>query len=359
VPQGLPSSRRHRSHPSALRLGTAPTLETVKRAIAVALAAALLTACGGGGDRRAAPAPAYRLDGTLRLNQIQVLGTHNSYHVAPPAGPNLTPDRDITQAPLTVQLERQSVRQIELDVHVPAGGPLTVYHQSGDEGTNCATLVRCLQEVRDWSANHRGHLPVFVLLEPKHEPGAPVDGRAIDADIRSVFRPEQLLTPDDVQGSRPSLRQAVQQDGWPLLGTVRDKVVVVYTDDIVTRAGYTTGETSLRGRAMFVYAEPSSPLGAVASVPDARLGSSRIRELVGAGYIVRTRADDAGIEARSNDLSRAGAALASGAQLVSTDYPVPAPSGYVVAPPGNPARCNPVTAAAVVGCTPRDVEDLG
>jgi hypothetical protein len=332
---------------------------SVKRAIAIALLSLVLGACGGGANRRAAPAPAYRLDGSLRLNQVQVLGTHNSYHVAPPAGPNLTPERDITQAPLSVQLERQSVRQIELDVHAPAAGPLTVYHLQGDEGTTCATLVRCLQEVRDWSANHRGHLPVFILLEPKHEAGAPVDGRAIDADIRSVFRPDQLLTPDDVQGTSPSLRQAVQQGGWPLLGTVRDKVVVVYTDEVATRATYTTGETSLRGRAMFVYADASSPLGAVASVPDARLGSARINDLVGAGYIVRTRADDAGVEARANDASRANAALASGAQLVSTDYPVPAPSGYVVAAPGNPARCNPVTAASVVGCTPRDVEDLG
>ena len=36
-------------------------------------------------------APVYRLDDTLRLNQIQVLGTHNSYHVAPAPGPLLTP----------------------------------------------------------------------------------------------------------------------------------------------------------------------------------------------------------------------------------------------------------------------------
>jgi calcium-dependent phosphoinositide phospholipase C len=110
---------------------------------------------------------------------------------------------------------------------------------------------------------------------------------------------------------------------------------------------------------MFVYAEPSSPLGAIASVPDARVGAARIADLLAAGYIVRTRADDGGAEARANDSSRATAALASGAQLVSTDYPVPAPSGYVVPAPGNPARCNPVNAPASLGCTPQDVEKLG
>ena len=330
----------------------------MKRAAAVALVVVVFAACGRDHGREQAP-PAYRLDGTLRLNQIQVLGTHNSYHLAPPPGGNLTPERDITQSSLTVQLERQSVRQIELDVHAAPGGSLAVFHLPGDEGTTCPTLVQCLREVRDWSERHRGHLPVFVLVEPKHQPGAPVDGLAVDAEIRSVFRPEQLLTPDDVQRNWPSLRQAVQEGGWPLLGSTRNKVVFVFTDDFITRATYTSGETSLRGRAMFVYADPLSPLAAFASVPDARVGGARIADLLGAGYIVRTRADDGGVEARANDSSRATAALASGAQLVSTDYPVPAPSGYVVPAPGNPARCNPVNAPRSVGCTPQDVEDLG
>jgi len=329
----------------------------VKRA-GVALVLAVLAACGGDGGRDEA-APTYRLDGTLRLNQIQVIGTHNSYHVAPPAGTTLTPERDITQAPLAVQLERQSVRQVELDVHASPGGGLAVYHLRGDEGTTCPTLVQCLSEIRDWSAGHRGHLPLFVLLEPKHEFGALVDGLAVDAEIRRVFGPGQLLTPDDVQGSWPTLRQAVQEGGWPLLGSTRNKVVFVYTDDVITRLSYTVSETSLQGRAMFVYADPSSPLAAIASVPDARLGGARIAELIGAGYIVRTRADDSGVEARANDRSRAMAALASGAQLVSTDYPVPAPSGYVVPAPGKPARCNPVNAPPSIGCTPQDVENLG
>ena len=53
-----------------------------------ALVIALASACssGGGGGHTAAPtttAPAYRLDGTLRLDQVQVLGSHNSYHGRP------------------------------------------------------------------------------------------------------------------------------------------------------------------------------------------------------------------------------------------------------------------------------------
>jgi hypothetical protein len=336
--------------------------ERVRRVAAVAVVLAGLAGCGGGGTglpaaRPPAPAPAYPLDGTLRLNQIQLLGTHNSYHVAP-AGDDLTPDRDITQSSLTVQLERQSVRQVELDVHAGRPGGLAVFHVEGDEGTTCPTFLQCLTEVRAWSQRNRGHVPLFVLVEPKDDPGAPVDPAAVDAEVRRVFPPAELLTPDDVQGDAPSLRQAVQERGWPSLGATRDKVVVVLNAAVPARASYTSGETSLRGRAMFVYSDPASPLAAFMSVPDARLEGARLGFLVRAGYMVRTRADDSGVEARAGDLTRATAALASGAQLVSTDYPVPAPSGYVVAVPGSPARCNPVTVPAGTPCSPQDVERL-
>jgi len=330
----------------------------VKRIAATALLLAGMAACGGGSGRRTPAPPAHALDATLRLNQIQVLGTHNSYHVAPPAGPGLMPEADITQSTLTVQLDRQSVRQLELDVHAGRPGGLAVFHVDGDEGTTCPTFVQCLTEVRAWSQRNRGHLPLFVLVEPKDDPGAPVDPAAIDAEVRRVFTPAELLTPDDVQGDAPSLRQAVQERGWPTLGATRDKVVMVLNDTVVTRSAYTSGETSLRGRAMFVYSDPASPLAAFMSVPDARREGARLGALVRAGYMVRTRADDSGVEARAGDLSRATAALASGAQLVSTDYPVPASSGYVVAAPGTPARCNPVTVAAGTPCSAGDLESL-
>ncbi len=330
----------------------------MRRAVLVALLAVILAACGGNGGERGNVA--HPLDATLRLNQIQVVGTHNSFHVAPPAGPELTPARDITQSSLTVQLDRQSVRQIELDVHAGPrrGAGLTVFHLDGDEATTCSTFVACLGEVRDWSDRHPGHLPLFILVEPKHEDGANLGAGTIDAEVRAVFSPQHLLTPDDVQGDAPSLREAVQQRGWPLLGAARDKILVVLNDDVVSRAAYTSGETSLRGRAMFVYAEPPSLLAGFVGVPDARIEGPRIDALVRAGYMVRTRADDGGVEARANDLSRANAAFASGAQLVSTDFPVPAPSGYVVSVPGTTARCNPVTLSPGIRCDPGDIERL-
>ena len=48
-----------------------------------------------------------------------------------------------------------------------------------------------------------------------------------------------------------------------------------------------------------------------------------IRALVEEGFLVRTRADAGTAEARRNDTRRRDRAIATGAQLISTDYPEP------------------------------------
>jgi hypothetical protein len=92
----------------------------------------------------------------------------------------------------------------------------------------------------------------------------------------------------------------------------------------------------------------TDPDAAVTIVNDPIRDADRIRELVEAGFIVRTRADADTVEARSGDTARREAALASGAQFVSTDYVWPDErfgTGYVVDLPGETAaRCNPVNA---------------
>ena len=123
------------------------------------------------------------------------------------------------------------------------------------------------------------------------------------------------------------------------------------------RAAYSRGRTSLDGRVMFVYGEDGGPLDAIRNVPDPVTGEAEIRRLVGEGDLVRTQADDEGLEARIGDTTRVQAALRSGAQLISTDYPTPADlTDYLVAiPAGEPSRCDP--ASAPRACTPLDIEN--
>ena len=72
--------------------------------------------------------------------------------------------------------------------------------------------------------------------------------------------------------------------------------------------------------------------------------------------IVRTRGDDALVGLAGDD-SQLKAAWASGAQLISTDFPAPAfgVDYHATLPGGTPSRCNPVTAPPE--CTSEAIED--
>lgn len=339
----------------------------------------------------------------VRLNQIQVVGSHNSYHreaplqeaavraVIDPAGQRAL---EYTHAALDTQFGSQKVRQIELDVFAdPTGGlyarpllrlstggrPLTgamtqpgskVLHvQDIDYHTRCQTFVECLTQVRAWSDANRGHVPIAVLVELKDQPvpngdlpftvplawdASRID--ALEAEITSVFPRDRRLTPDDVRGDAGTLEQAVLTRGWPTLGETRGKVMFLMDNGGGYRDAYLQGRPGLRGAAMFTNATPGQPDAAFVKENDPTgANTARIQDLVRRGYVVRTRADADTLQARNRDTRTRDAALASGAQWVSTDYPARGMalrflSTYSVTLPGGvPARCNPVTKPA--GCT--------
>jgi len=98
----------------------------------------------------------------------------------------------------------------------------------------------------------------------------------------------------------------------------------------------------------FVNTDENSPAAAYLTLNDPVAEADRIRKAVAAGFIVRTRADADTLEARRNDTRRRDAALASGAQFVSTDYFWPESrlgNDYQVRLPGGAlVQCNPVRA---------------
>lgn len=308
-------------------------------------------------DACAGPFPA-----DLRLNDIQVIATHNSYHVAPPTALyTLVSERSrtwqYTHAPLATQLRDQNVRSLELDIHHdPQGGlfrnPMLghgssallkepgfkVFHvPSVDQGTRCVLLRDALDQVAAWSDAHPGHVPVIIQLELKesgHEgpggyridPPPPFDAAALDgldALLRERLGVGRMITPDLVRSDAPTLEHAITTRGWPLLSRVAGKVMLVLECGATARSAYLDGRPSCEGRACFVAAVPGSPAAAYLIINDPLKHGERIRELVARGYMVRTRADAELQEIRANDPARRDAALASGAQVVTTDAPVP------------------------------------
>ena len=93
--------------------------------------------------------------------------------------------------------------------------------------------------------------------------------RALDAEIRSVFSEDHLLTPDDVRGKHGTLWQAIQSDGWPTLKASRGKVLFALdnTDEHIT--DYLGGSAALEGRVLFVSSEPGQPSAAFLKLNEA------------------------------------------------------------------------------------------
>jgi hypothetical protein len=301
------------------------------------------------------------MDNVLKINHLQVKGTHNSYHLKPQEQ-TIIP-WNYSHLPLDQQFTTQGVRAVELDVSYSAAlGYLEVFHLGGglDEQTTCRIFVDCLSTLERWSAGHPAHHPIFIQIEVKDAlEGAELDAllTTIETEILSIWSLERIVTPDFVKGQAASLKDALATTGWPTLGKVRGRALFFFDNGGVLTEQYTRGHLNLDGRVLFVPSSPEDPYAAVAKLNDPIPDASAIAEAVAAGMIVRTRADADSVEPSAGDTSRRDAALASGAQIVSTDYPAPV-STYpysVEIPGGTPTRCNPVAAPA--SCTSLAIEN--
>jgi hypothetical protein len=293
----------------------------------------------------------------LRFDHVQALGTHNSYHVAP-AVP-IVPWA-YTHRPLDEQLGI-GVRQFELDVVLTEeGDEFAVFHVDQlDEETTCPTLTECISTMSAWSEAHPHHHPILVLVEPKDAvPAEEAEAwiATLEAVVEAAWPRERLVIPDLVARDHGSLRAGLEAEGWPTIDELRGRALFVLHEGGALRSAYTAG--SLADRVLFPDAmgDLSPDWAAVHTMNDPIADGDAIAEVVAAGHLVRTRADADNVEPSANDTTRRDAALASGAHFVSTDFPEPTDSGYVVAiPDGTPSRCNPMRTA--VGCTSEAIED--
>ena len=208
---------------------------------------------------------------------------------------------------------------------------------------------------------HREHAPILLMINTKSS-GISWDGAVavtpwdqvafdlMDQEILSVFPRERIITPDDVRGGHASLREGVMNGGWPKMADARGRVIFGIDNGVETTALYAEGHPSLEGRLAFINTDPDAPEAGYFTMNDPVRDQALIAERVAQGFLVRTRADADTREARTGDTARLEAALASGAQYISTDYMSPSEAfgtGYAVAlPDGAVARCNPVNGPA-------------
>jgi len=328
------------------------------------------------------------LDANLRLNQLQFVGTADSYKLAPSSqmlslismgGKKDAESLNFGEPALAQQLDA-GARALEFDIAYdpkgglfknPAGASMagelldpayvTAMSQPGfkvihvldiDFRSNCLTLKDCLTEVVTWSRTHPDHLPILIVLHTNDSktpmPGAtkptPFDAEAfvqLDREISTLFTPEELITPDEVKGAYPTLHEAVRAGAWPSLTQARGKVIFMLDDSLQKTTLYAGPNQTLEGRPLFVATDENSPLASFICVDDPMKDGLRISSDVAQGFIVKTRADKDTREARDGNTARREAAFSSGAQFVVTDFLLPDKSiGAYQVRMADPVQCD-------------------
>ncbi|KAK0114331.1 hypothetical protein ONS95_013823 [Cadophora gregata] len=309
------------------------------------------------------------------MNQVQVVGTHNSYHIEPTyaerpliekfVGLSTAQDLYYSHASISDQLTYQSIRGFEFDLFADSKGgmyatPLArnlsklpypdipalklpgtkVLHIADvDVNSQCFTFIDCLQQVRTWSKANKGHTLIPIMLEFKNQepviaslggaPGEPWNATnipTVDAEIRSVFKDDEIITPDDVRKPGLTLEQSVLQHGWPTHKYAKNKVIFLMDNEpspgLIRNPYRANGHENLEGRAIFTNSVPGESDGAFLKRNDPTGDNLKlIQDLVKKGYLVRTRSDEPIKTVLENSFVMRDAALASGAQLISTDFP--------------------------------------
>lgn len=307
-----------------------------------------------------------------KLNDIQVIGSHNSYKIAiekplyeylHELEPKKMESLEYTHISLVEQLNL-GLRNLELDVfYDPMGGHfsnpkgleivkylgekpldfdseeklkqpgLKMFHvQDVDFRSHHLLFKEGLQTLKNWSDNNPNHTPVIILINtkdqkvPETRDPLPFNKQALDDlddEIKSVLPSNKLITPDDVRGDFDTLEKAVLTVGWPSLDSLKGKFLFVLDEKEERISTYLKDHDTLKGRVLFVNSKEGNPEAGFRIINDPIKDFDYIKKLVSKGYMLRTRADAATKEARTNDYKKFKKAKASGAQVISTDYYVP------------------------------------
>ena len=293
------------------------------------------------------------LDDALPVNTLRMIASHNSYHLEPDwirrfliglAEPEEPAKLRYSHQTLWDQLEN-GVRSFELDVRARRNRFTITHVPLVDNRGPHPDFPLALREIVLWSERHQGHVPIIVLLELKSDwmfldPGLKIwDAEVLDrldAVVETSVPPAQLLTPEMVLRGAGSLADAVRFLGWPSLGETRGRIMFVVHTDRAIDPLYTAGDPTLTGRPMFTSRPGADGPGEGVAIgenrPDAVVvihndpDPDSIAAFTARHLMVRTRADGDG----SFTPEQRAAALASGAQIISTDLP----PGH----PNDPAR---------------------
>lgn len=282
------------------------------------------------------------LAGGVKFNELRYIATHNSYQTES-VEELKTVYRNLSEltfglvsgktadfiSPTVTEQLNSGIYSMELDVEVldrDGEVSFTCMHAPQIQmTTSCYDFALTLKEISMWSDNNPDHLPITVIIEPKDMFLPMEDMKALNIEyakeLDTLLREslgDKLFTPADMLRGYESFGAMRAADDWCEVKDMLGKVLILLHDCNTTEK-YIGLDESLKSQAMFPMLRPEDTDRDCASFllvnePE-ECGSAYIEEQK---FVVRTRADTF----TSVDEERRTLAFASGAQIISTDYPV-------------------------------------
>lgn len=323
----------------------------------------------------------------LRLNELQYIGTHNSYHVAPGQGMAIlmnaakyssnkewTSDRlnvalDYTHPSITTQLIL-GMRQFELDVYAdPEGGrfsnpgalrmmqsmpwnlPIS-FNPDGDLDlpgfkvlhkpeydffSTSYLLVEILREIETWSAKHPDHCPIIIHIEAKEGDGKALSEAYEPAVVDDFEQSTWLALEDEICSVIPREKMVTPDSVRGDYASLREAI---------TKRGWPRLK-NLRGKFIFLLLNKKDTthkfmqafghslehrLFFASLKPDHPWASwfrvpdpnyKYIPQFIEQGFLVTSMADKHTYHARANNTEMRDKAFEVGAHFILTDFPIP------------------------------------
>ena len=280
----------------------------------------------------------------VKLNEIAILGTHNSYQTLATKETRflmniieaITFEKfglntfDFEMDTLTEQLE-MGIRNVEIDIETLDKDnkiEFKVTHNSiVDNASSAYDFTKAMEEIKLWSDNNPDHIPVIIIVEPKSFV-IEVNGmkkfsldyaKEVDEILENTLG-DSLLTPKDMLRDYASFKEMRENDDWLTLKEAQGKILVLLHDCDVTES-YIALDESIKTQKMFPmlrYDDRNESYTSFILENDAWNADSRKSESIDeCKLIVRTRADkypdysDERYEVTEN----------CGSQIITTDFP--------------------------------------
>lgn len=273
-------------------------------------------------------------DETLRLDDVQILASHNSYKKVGPAigrffvglGDSFDEARalDYGYKHITEQLNL-GIRSFEFDLRYRNGKFELIHVPLVDNSSQAVSFELLLEEIKMFS-EHNTHLPIIILIEVKDDwmmldPMLDPFNQSVLISLDELIESKlstYLFKPSDIVEESDVLKDVITEDGWPLIKDLLSKTMFILHPGNYTTTYYEIDQT-LQSQAMFIGSYFSESLPDYASFfVQNDVDQDKIEQLVNQHFMVRTRIDSELIFDQSRFLD----AISSGAQILSTDFSI-------------------------------------